>query len=370
MLNRLFRIALFLLCTFFLSPIFSQTLDEENPVISWDPIPNASSYQLQIRNEAEEILLEEDLEDTSYKLNLEPGKYSHRVGAYNKFKKISSYSEWFPFIIAQILAPQVTSEQIVISSKKLSEQKISIKGKYFYKNTLVTLKNETGTLPITNLKLNKDSIEFVINQQNAKAGNYDLILENPRKKILVIKNYYQLKSENIFTANVDSSTYPYWKEALRSAILPGWGQARKNQLLSGIFLDILLLASAGYYKSRLDAFNTEKSKYDQAVLMGALYQELKIPSGGMYGVFSSESQFQKVESTASTVGPASILIGAIYAINILDALLWKASIVSSKKEVSFHFYTKFQMTSANNSNLPFNPNSNNSQLEFGLRFSF
>ena len=43
---------LFLLCIILLSPIYSQTLDEENPVISWDPIPNASSYQLQIRNEA------------------------------------------------------------------------------------------------------------------------------------------------------------------------------------------------------------------------------------------------------------------------------------------------------------------------------
>ena len=189
------------------------------------------------------------------------------------------------------------------------------------------------------------------------------------KVALVIKNYYLLESESIFTANIDSS-YPYWKEAAWSVVLPGWGQIRKKHYFTAIFLDLLLIASAGYYKSRLDAFSVEKSKYDETVLMGILYQQTKIPIGGMYGLISSENQFQKVESASASIGPASILIGAIYALNILDALLWKTSLDSSKKEVSFHFYTKIQMNHVANSNLTATPQSASSLVEFGLRFSF
>ena len=39
-----------------MSLLSQESVDQENPVIIWEPIPNASSYQLQIKNDSDEII--------------------------------------------------------------------------------------------------------------------------------------------------------------------------------------------------------------------------------------------------------------------------------------------------------------------------
>lgn len=57
MLNKLLSAILIL---FLLIPIVSQEIDIENPILTWEAIPNANGYQLQIRNESEEIIVEKN----------------------------------------------------------------------------------------------------------------------------------------------------------------------------------------------------------------------------------------------------------------------------------------------------------------------
>jgi hypothetical protein len=366
-----FLFILFLLISISL-PIFSQEqVDQENPVIVWEPIENAIKYQLQIKNEADEIILEVDMTETSYKLNLETGKYSHRVGSYNKFGKISSFSEWFPFVISRSLAPEVTSEKNITRSKQESQSKILIEGKNFYKDTKLTLKNEIDSVVITSVKLKKGIFEVTVDNENTKAGNYDLILENPRKKILVLNNFYQLKSEDIpFLPAVNSDTpYPYWKQAAKSTILPGSGQYSKDHVFSGIFFDVGLLLGAGYYKSSLDTFNSEKHKYNQLVLRSLVYQATEAQDIGIqYNFIANENQFRRAQAASTSTYQVSIFLASFYALNILDALLWKTSTDLSQSETNIHFYTK--VLPAANSNFTPNHASTISQLEFGLRFNF
>lgn len=349
---------------YFVTAIYAtETLDERNPMILWDPIPDAIRYQLEIRNENEEIILKEDVKETSYQINLEPGTYSHRVSAYNKFNKLSSYSEWYPFIIARSLAPEVTSEKKITSSKYEPEKIILIRGNNFSKNTFVSIKNKKETLPITSLKLKEGVFEVIIDNQNAKAGSYDLIMENPRKKKLVIKDYYILQDKALFTF---PPNYPYWKEAGMSAILPGWGQVRKKQTYSAIFLDLALIASAGYYKSRLDEFKEHNNNYNESVERGILFQRARIPDAVLYGILSSETHYHKSVASAKHSREALNIVAAIYCINILDALLWKSSINTASGEVHSQFYTNLRMTPYINSNsLTVSP-----QFEFGFRVQY
>ena len=45
-----------LLFLFSMSLLSQESVDQENPVIIWEPIPNASNYQLQIKNDSDEII--------------------------------------------------------------------------------------------------------------------------------------------------------------------------------------------------------------------------------------------------------------------------------------------------------------------------
>jgi hypothetical protein len=45
---------------------------------------------------------------------------------YNKFGKLSSYTQWIPFVISRSLPPVVLSEEKVIGSRKKSIQALSI----------------------------------------------------------------------------------------------------------------------------------------------------------------------------------------------------------------------------------------------------
>jgi hypothetical protein len=345
--------------------IFSQeTMDENNPMILWDPIPDAIKYQLEIRDENKVIILKKNLTETSYNLNLEPGNYSHRVGAYNKFNKLDSQTEWIPFIISKVLVPEVTSEKKIISFKDNSINIILIKGNNFSKNTKVSLTNESGSIPITSIKFKKGSFKLTIDNENAKTGNYVLTLENPRNKILTIKDFYILQNKSLIT--LPTSSYPYWKEAGMSMILPGWGQIKKQQIFSAIFLDMALIISAGYYKSRLDSFYSGKNNYNGAVSRGILFQEAKIQDGALYGMISSEAQFHKVESSASSTHMAINVLLSLYCINILDALLWKSSVKTASNEIETNFYTKVQMNPiVNTSSMTISP-----QIEFGFKVQF
>ncbi|MBK8393743.1 MAG: hypothetical protein IPL26_00650 [Leptospiraceae bacterium] len=391
MLNKLLSAILIL---FLLIPIVSQEIDIENPILTWEAIPNANGYQLQIRNESEEIIVEKKTTESSYTLNLPPGKYSHRVGSYNKFGKISSYSEWFSFNITKTLEPEVTNPKQVIGSKTELEMKILIEGKNFYKDTLISLKNEIESVAIIKTKLKKNGYELTIDNENTKIGNYDLTLENPRKKILVIKDFYILKSEPVISvipdkpdenvdkdkvadndkketeSKVETLTYPYWGEAARSALFPGWGQFRKDQKYSGFFFGFSTIVSAAYFYSNYSSFQTAQKDYNQSVTQSLLFQTL---GGGefvtFYGFFSSEEKLQKAQSASASVFNASIILASIYSLNVLDALLWK---ISNKppEQTSFHFFTNFQIQPLANSNYITNPQNNSSRIEFGLQFKF
>ncbi|HMV43657.1 MAG TPA: hypothetical protein PK079_25730 [Leptospiraceae bacterium] len=360
------RIKVLMLFLFTLSILSEDILDIDNPTITWSASEGSTEYILQIKNEVDEITYEIETKETYYKVDLEPGRYSHRVGTYNKFGKVTSYTDWVPFIVVRSLPPIVTSEQFFISSKSEKEKTILIEGKNLYKDTKVFLKNENSTVQLKNKVFKKGTIEITIDNENMKEGSYDLILENPRKKILTLNQFYQLGETKSLPNSSRENPYPYWKEAGKSMLIPGWGQYSKEHFPSSIFFNLCFIIAGANYSYSYQTFHSDKKKYNNTINQGILYQMIdKQDSVLLYNYFNSNEYFKRGEDSANKVYTASILFASIYTLNILDALLWKTSISLTKQEATLNLYTKVY---SNPTNL--NITNQNSYIEFGFRFVF
>ena len=79
--------------------------------------------------------------ENKYYIKLPEGKYEERVGVYNKFGKISGYTEWQNIVINKVYNPQIDNNKFSIQNDT-NIHKIIIKGNYFTSDTKVILKSE------------------------------------------------------------------------------------------------------------------------------------------------------------------------------------------------------------------------------------
>ncbi|HNM03484.1 MAG TPA: hypothetical protein PKK05_11275, partial [Leptospiraceae bacterium] len=172
-----------------------ESMAEESGTLLWAEVKGAKAYQVQVRDEKNQTVLDKKTPENSFKVKLPFGKYEHRVGVYNKFGKLGNFSEWVKFAVTKSLVPEITSEkqiEVIISSKR---KKISIKGNYLYTYTKVYLQNSKKQIKLENLrKVSSDTIEFEISYEDFPPEVFDLILENPKKKILKIEKFLVLKN--------------------------------------------------------------------------------------------------------------------------------------------------------------------------------
>lgn len=79
---------------------FSNDAKAKKPLrIKWEAIDGVSRYQVEIANESGTILLAKTVETNYIEFRLPPGRYRIRIGAINKFEKLSFWSDWDDFEI-------------------------------------------------------------------------------------------------------------------------------------------------------------------------------------------------------------------------------------------------------------------------------
>lgn len=348
--------------------IEEESMAEESGTLLWAEVKGAKAYQVQVRDDKNKIILDKKTSENSFKVKLPFGKYEHRVGVYNKFGKLGSFSEWVRFAVTKSLVPEITGDkqlEVIISSKR---RKISITGNYLYTYTKVYLQNSKKQIKLENLKkVSSDTIEFEISYEDFSPDVFDLILENPKKKILKVEKFLVLKNRWDSTETVirDSQEppakttpgkeiagkdtpakntdpvkpavkgrYPYWKEAGMSALMPGRGQFMKNQAWKGIVFDGMLVLGAAYYYYSYQEFVQAKKNYNSAVVNGVYFTAFSrmasgsasssgLIMGNLSALSNSESKYKRGQEKANAVQGAAFLMGFVYALNILDALLWK-----------------------------------------------
>lgn len=394
--------------------IEEESMAEESGTLLWAEVKGAKGYQVQVRDEKNQTVLDKKTPENSFKVKLPFGKYEHRVGVYNKFGKLGNFSEWVKFAVTKSLVPEITGEkqiEVIISSKR---KKISIKGNYLYTYTKVSLQNSRKQIKLENLKkVSADTVEFEISYEDFSPDVFDLVLENPKKKILKIEKFLVLKNrwdsaetviresqdkpakdvpgkdspgKEIAGKNTDpvkpavKGRYPYWKEAGMSALLPGRGQFMKNQAWKGIVFDGMLVLGAAYYYYSYQEFLQAKNNYNAAVLNGVYFTAFSrmasgnasstgLILGNLSALSNSESKYKRGQDKASAVQGAAILIGLVYTLNILDALLWKVPEPDAAlEEGRLRMFTNMGFVPAFSQNAgfaAFTP-----EIQFGLNYRF
>ena len=378
MLNKILEILLLLL--FFNISIFSTDIEDNNieSTLEWESVKSAKGYHVQIRNSNKKLIVDEKIIENKYYIKLPEGKYEERVGVYNKFGKISGYTEWQNIVINKVYNPQIDNNKFSIQNDT-NIHKIIIKGNYFTSDTKVILKSEKENIKISEqIFKSEKEIEITINLENVSSGIYDLFIINPRNKKGSSLEYLSIieKNSNLVQSNERSidtskvSTFIPEKKALnygiRSAILPGFGQFHKNQKVKSGLYAITFLGSLYYLENLVSAYSENKKQYENSSNLGIILglQTQNFSNGLIfYNLNQSNQYLSQAESKGLQATQVLSVASLVYLVNVFDAIYSK-----SNEEVSikpgFQFYSDYKLQSVS----PYTPL--NSQYDIGLKWNF
>ncbi len=116
------------------------------------------------------------------------------------------------------------------------------------------------------------------------------------------------------------------KAALRSAVIPGWGQRYTGQKGKGFLLSASFVASAlvllnedTEFRDRRDEYESRLSEYDNAVNRGETYTDLS----RRYTLLT-RAQTKAYDAESRRRISAGIVVG-VWGLNVIDALLFSSS---------------------------------------------
>ena len=379
MLNKFLEI--FLLLLLFNISILSTEIEEDNNIestLEWEPVKSAKGYHVQIRNSNKKLIVDEKINENKFLINLPEGKYEERVGVYNKFGKISGYSEWQKIVINKVYNPQIDSNKISIQND-INIHKIIIKGNYFTSDTKVLLKSDKENIKISEqIFKSEKEIEITINVENISSGIFDLIIINPRNKKGSSLEYLSIvdKNINLVQSNERSidkskiSTLIPEKKAIyygvQSAFLPGFGQFQKNQKVKSGLYAISFLGSLYYLENLVSAYSENKKQFENSSNLGVILglQTQNFSNGLIFYNFNQTNQYlSQAESKGVQATQVLSVASLIYLVNVFDAIYSKSNDELSIKP-GFQFYSDYKLQSIS----PYTPL--NSQIDVGLKWNF
>ena len=153
--------------------------------IEWRSIPAANGYRVEIKSE-NKIILETNVAENIYYVDLPKGKYEFRIGVLNVFKKPVVWSYWNPLRVLISKEPTLSAERLNIAQGDESR----VAGNNFLENTKVSLLSQGKTFSIENKIISHNELRFAT--KTLKPGTYDILLENPNNKRLLKKDYLVL----------------------------------------------------------------------------------------------------------------------------------------------------------------------------------
>lgn len=336
MWNRFIYVFFILLFPTFL---FSQDLGET--VLKWEEVPNSLGYVVEARDSKGKVFISQKITSNSFEIkNIEPGVYEHRIGIINKFGKVESFTEWVPFQIVKSVVPIFGSQKVYFAGRDENTKRIEIKGADFLENMKVYLQKDDEKIIPKYIKISPDGKTAVVDfntKDIAELGLYDLVLENPRRKVAVkAKNFVFAKdkelAEKVAAKQVriqnkeippDYYDTPYWSTMWRSTILPGWGQEYIDDKSWKLYVyPVVFLGAVGAYAKGYQDFLSARSTYYSTVQNNFLISTTT--SNDLVFLFTNQQATDQYNSAKSKLNQIQIGAGAVgvFAIfNIVDAFL-------------------------------------------------
>ena len=387
MLNNLiykFLVILFLYST--LAIIADDEFNNLENTLEWEEVKFSKGYQVQIRNSNKKVLIDEKTNDNKYKIKLPEGVYEERLGVYNKFGKISAFSEWEKIVVSKVYLPEVKSENINLIPNP-ENQSLTIKGNNFSSDIKIFLKSKHDHNIIKSFIVNSEKeilINISINQNS--LGKYDLVLVNPRNKKVHITEFLSIteKKDDIISSNQRAiqdlanssdivnleknkiiSSSMRFNAGWRSALIPGWGQYYKEEKVKSIIYFTTFFSGLVYFNSLYKDYNQAKSNFENSSNLGLLlgtYQGTGAGSLIIYNYLQNESNYTDSVYRASKASQFAIGIEIIYLVNLLDAIFLNST--PKQDSTGIKIITDYKVQSFG-PGLPLN-----SQYDLGIKWNF
>ncbi|MCE9500059.1 MAG: hypothetical protein K8R21_06130 [Leptospira sp.] len=172
----------------------------------WKPVPRAAGYQIEIRDSKNRIVFEKTVRTNRVEFELPDGIYEERIGVLNKFDKIIGWSKWTEFIIDISRVPEIEiNKKIpVLSGKK--EFELHFEGKNIFQEIKIFVESGTEKIPVKKINVsNSNSVSVTLDLSSVKPGQYDVVFENPRKKILRKNKLLIVGSESEISETISRS---------------------------------------------------------------------------------------------------------------------------------------------------------------------
>lgn len=344
----------------FVTSLVGQTNGEEvtQYQLRWMEVDGATGYVLEIKNSSGYLVFSEKVNGTSYDLvNYTSGIYEHRVAVVNKLGKVGSYSDWVKFEVVVSRVPTLTKDSIYSVSKEEKEKVFLLEGKDFIYPMKVYLVIGGKKILAKKVIIESDSVAkatFAVDA-DTDTGIYDLVLENPRNKVLTAKQRVVLsdskekaarfaaRQERIIRKEVPEDYYetPYWSTLWRSTLLPGWGQKYIDGKNWKVYVFPLVAVSAvAVYANSYNKFLSARSDYQSAVLLGALLVEQQDAQVlWLVNRTNAEAKFNTAKTELGVIQAGAGILGVFLLYNMVD------SYFSAKRNVA-HYEPGFPLGEA------------------------
>ncbi|TGM51504.1 LIC11435 family protein [Leptospira vanthielii] len=344
----------------FVTSLIGQTNGEEvtQYQLRWMEVDGATGYVLEIKNSSGYLVFSEKVNGTSYDLvNYTSGIYEHRVAVVNKLGKVGSYSDWVKFEVVVSRVPTLTKDSIYSVSKEEKEKVFLLEGKDFIYPMKVYLVIGGKKILAKKVIIESDSVAkatFAVDA-DTDTGIYDLVLENPRNKVLTAKQRVVLsdskekaarfaaRQERIIRKEVPEDYYetPYWSTLWRSTLLPGWGQKYIDGKNWKVYVFPLVAVSAvAVYANSYNKFLSARSDYQSAVLLGALLVEQQDAQVlWLVNRTNAEAKFNTAKTELGVIQAGAGILGVFLLYNMVD------SYFSAKRNVA-HYEPGFPLGEA------------------------
>jgi len=324
---------------FFPTILFSQEVGDAT--LKWEEVANSLGYVVEARDKQGKIFLSQKITSNSYEIkSIEPGTYEHRIGVINKFGKVENFTEWVSFQVVKSVVPVFGSQKIYFAGQDETTKRIEITGSNFLDTMKVYLQKDEDKIIPKSINISPDGKTAIVDfntKDIAELGLYDLVLENPRRKVAIkAKNFVFAKdkelAEKVAAKQVriqnneippDYYDTPYWSTMWRSTLVPGWGQDYIDDKKWKLYMyPVLFFGAAGIYaKGYQDFLSARKTYYDSVQINFLLSSSSTNELLFLFTNHQSTAQYNQAKEKLNQIqiGAGAVGLFAIY--NIVDAFL-------------------------------------------------
>ncbi len=159
--------------------------------ITWEPVPGAWGYVLEIQNSGGTVIVNSEIKDNYYSVSdFEPGEYLFRIATLNLLKQKGESTGWNRFVVAKLYVPQLfsVSRRQMVSS--YMNKNILVTGKNFMKESRFLLRGNGKEVDLTGGVKIISAGEAMISYKPASSlkGRYDFVVVNTGDVEAVLKN--------------------------------------------------------------------------------------------------------------------------------------------------------------------------------------